>query len=47
MKYSNKQHKGNEGEGQFHVNQRTLQYHIDNHHFATLSYTDIMNILKR
>jgi hypothetical protein len=47
MKYSNKQHKGNEGEGQFHINPRTLQYHLDNHLFATLSYADLIKILSR
>jgi hypothetical protein len=47
MNYSNKQHKGNEGEGQFHINPRTLQYHLDNHHFVTLSYADLMKVLGR
>lgn len=47
MRYSNKQHKGNEGEGQFHINPRTLEYHLENHHFVTLSYTDLMKILSR
>ena len=47
MNYSNKQHKGNEGEGQFHINQRTLEYHIDNHHFVTLGYADLLRLLGR
>lgn len=45
MGYSDKQHKGNVGEGQFHINQRTLQYHLDNHHFATFSYADLIKLL--
>jgi hypothetical protein len=45
MKYSDKQHKGNVGEGQFHINPKTLQYHLDNHLFATFSYADILHIL--
>ena len=28
--YSNKQHRGNEGEGQFHLNEKTIQFHLDN-----------------
>jgi hypothetical protein len=45
MRYSNKQHKGNEGEGQFHINPNSLQYHLDNHHFVTLSYADLIKLL--
>lgn len=47
MKYSDKQHKGNTGEGQFHITHSTLQYHLDNHLFATLSYTDVLKLLGR
>lgn len=47
MNYSNRQHKGNEGEGQFHINQKTLQYHMDNQHFVTLSYVDMITLLTR
>lgn len=45
MKYSNKQHKGNEGEGQFHINPNTMAYHMENQHFATLSYADLIKVL--
>ncbi len=31
MHYSDFQHKGNVGEGQFHINQNTLQIHIDHY----------------
>ncbi|TWM32296.1 hypothetical protein CHCC14819_0492 [Bacillus licheniformis] len=47
MRYSNKQHKGNIGEGQFHINNSTFQYHLDNHLCGTLSYTDVMKILQK
>lgn len=45
MGYSNKQHKGNVGEGQFHIKQSNLQYHLDNHLFAVLSYQDAYDLL--
>lgn len=45
MNYSNKQHKGNEGEGQFHINSRTLEYHLRVHQFATFSYADLLKLL--
>lgn len=45
MKYSDRQHKGNKGEGQFHITPSTLQYHIDNHLLATLSYYDLLKLL--
>lgn len=47
MRYSDKQHKGNVGEGQFHITPSTLQHHLDNHLFATLSYTDLLKLLGR
>ena len=31
INYSDKQHKGNVGEGQFHINQDTLQFHLANY----------------
>ena len=43
--YSDKQHKGNIGEGQFHVNAQTLQIHLDNYLYKTLSYDDLYEIL--
>ena len=44
--YNNKQHKGNVGEGQFHINAETLQVHLDNYLIQTLSYQDLLNLLK-
>lgn len=39
--YSNKQHKGNVGEGQFHLNNKTLKYHYDNYFLRWLSYEEL------
>jgi hypothetical protein len=44
--YSNKQHKGNEGEGQFHLNEKTLQIHIKNYLYQVLSYEELYSLLK-
>lgn len=43
--YNNKQHKGNVGEGQFHINPDTLQTHLDNYLVQTMSYQELMNLL--
>ena len=42
--YSNKQHRGNEGEGQFHLNQATIKFHKDNYFIESLSYEDLYNL---
>lgn len=47
MKYSDKQHKGNVGEGQFHITPDTLRYHLEKHYYATLSYADLLKVLGR
>lgn len=46
MKYSNKQHRGNTGEGQFHLNPQTFKYHLDYHLFKTLTYGELLEWLK-
>jgi hypothetical protein len=43
--YSDFQHKGNVGEGQFHINQSTLQIHIDNYAYKTLTYDELYELL--
>jgi hypothetical protein len=43
--YSDKQHKGNVGEGQFHVNQDTLQIHLDNYLYQKLTYEELLQLL--
>lgn len=43
--YSDKQHKGNVGEGQFHINQINFEYHIQNFLYRELSYEELYKIL--
>ena len=39
--YSDKQHKGNIGEGQFHLNMKTLPFHMENYFVQWLSYEEL------
>ena len=43
--YSDKQHKGNEGEGQFHLNRSTIDYHMKNHFVQWLTYEELYDML--
>lgn len=43
--YSNKQHKGNKGEGQFHLNHNSIDYHMQNHFVKWLTYEELYNLL--
>jgi len=43
--YSDKQHKGNVGEGQYHINQDTLQTHLDTYLYQTLTYEELFQLL--
>ncbi|MBE5824172.1 MAG: hypothetical protein E7308_08885 [Butyrivibrio sp.] len=43
--YSDKQHRGNEGEGQFHLNQDNINYHRQNHFEQSLSYEELYDLL--
>jgi len=45
INYSNKQHKGNIGEGQFHIKNNNFEYHYTNHKFKELSWIELYNIL--
>jgi hypothetical protein len=45
--YSDFQHKGNIGEGQFHINSRMLQIHLDHYVYKTLSYDELYKLLAR
>lgn len=47
IRYSDKQHKGNIGEGQFHVNNGTFAHHLDNYLAHQLSYEDLLEILSK
>ena len=42
--YSDFQHKGNEGEGQFHLNQRTIDWHFENTFVQWLTYDELFNM---
>ena len=42
--YSDKQHKGNEGEGQFHLNHHSIDYHMRNHFVRWLTYEELYNL---
>jgi len=43
--YGDKQHKGNVGEGQFHITEKTLQIHLDRFYHHTLTYQDLLALL--
>jgi hypothetical protein len=45
INYSDRQHKGNIGEGQFHVSQDNLQFHLDNYLYQTLTYDRLLELL--
>lgn len=43
--YSDRQHFGNIGEGQFHIDEGTLQIHLDHFHYKTLTYNELYRLL--
>lgn len=45
--YSDFQHKGNEGEGQFHINTETIQYHMDNHFKEWITYEEVKQMFEK
>ncbi len=44
ISYSNKQHRGNVGEGQFHLNNDTYQIHLDHFLENELKYSDLYEL---
>ena len=44
--YSDKQHRGNEGEGQFHLNESNIEYHRNHFLERVLSYAELYNLLE-
>ena len=46
IKYSNKQHKNNEGEGQFHVTNENIQHHIDTYNFEDYTYAQLIELFE-
>jgi hypothetical protein len=47
ISYSDKQHFGNKGEGQFHLNNKTYPYRLKHFLEAELSYQDVLSYLIR
>lgn len=45
LNYSDKQHKGNKGEGQFHITQKNYLYHKKNYYVESISYDKIKELL--
>lgn len=43
--YSDFQHRGNEGEGQFHINERTWDYHLNTNFVQWITYEELYNLL--
>lgn len=44
--YSNHQHRGNTGEGQFHINNKTIDVHLNQYLFQWLEYDELYQLLK-
>jgi hypothetical protein len=44
--YSDFQHRGNEGEGQFHINNSSYGFHLNNHLVQWLSYEELYDLFK-
>lgn len=44
--YSDKQHRGNKGEGQFHLNQDNIAYHRRENQILVLSYQELYNLFE-
>lgn len=45
--YSDFQHRGNEGEGQFHLQPANLPVHLEQHHYVTLTYGELLDVLRQ
>lgn len=45
--YSNKQHRNNEGEGQFHINNDSFEYHLKNFFIQELTYEELYLTLQK
>lgn len=43
--YSDKQHMGNVGEGQFHVTQKSLPFHLQNYLYGKIEYEAVLKML--
>jgi hypothetical protein len=43
--FSDKQHKGNVGQGQFHINNNTLNHHLKTYLYKVIGYKDFLDLL--
>ncbi|HHX68760.1 MAG TPA: hypothetical protein GX708_11985 [Gallicola sp.] len=44
--YSNKQHRGNDGEGQFHINNKTIDYHVEEYLEDWIMYEELLKLFE-
>lgn len=44
--YSDKQHKGNQGEGQFHITEKNIDFHLQHFRIGAMDYEELLKILK-
>lgn len=44
--YSNKQHRNNVGEGQFHINNETIDYHNEKYKVQEISYKQLLKLFE-
>ena len=42
--YSNHQHRGNKGEGQFHINNRTISHHMKKYFVKSFTYDELYDL---
>lgn len=42
--YSDHQHRGNKGEGQFHINNKTLENHLEKYFIRWITYEELYNL---
>ncbi len=43
--YVGKQHRGNTGEGQFHIKRNNMKYHIDNFLYKQMTWNELVDII--
>ena len=46
IKYSGKQHRGNKGEGQFHIDCKNIEYHLLEYFYKSLTYDEVVALLE-
>jgi hypothetical protein len=45
VKFSDRQHKGNVGEGQFHINNQTLNHHLHRYLYKVMDYDSFLDLI--